>query len=786
MKRLISWLLVLAMAIACLPMSAFAVEVENGDGDPDIDVGFEELLHGYNANDPIDLTADLRPDFTATVTVPAGKTMYFTASNVGGMEMTINGENKGVCVAAPRQPYAWSITNDGAEDAEYVITVAFPVGHQMNPEVIEELAYSSFDVEQAAGDIDGYFYTYTAPAAGTVTLYISNVPEVEVQAPEYDEDGGEITPAVTEKFVGDITVLNENTYANYVLSQDGVDNYGLELQIPVAAGDVLNINTALVADNEDNYYPAGTYSWTGNFTYPAGTEQNPIAIEWTWNEEYTTATASVTVPEGATQYFTGKAGMILTANGEEIAMDAAGTFALPAGTYELKMATPVGAQANPEVIENIDGYSDSNSLEADGAYYYIWTATEDGTVTLDVTDGANITVDKLTYVEDSEWPISEQFQLAEPAIDENWNYTGWTVAENLQIEVVAGQQLKIQVNGLTDWATWTVPAIDYTLTGSFEAAEPEISVDENLKFYRANSSGGDLMLGDDIRATFMLKVPTGYGRIYLEITKDGVTTYAEKNELSTDTVYRYAYVVPAAHMTMDINVTIWGEKDGVTYRGEELVFSIRRCAEAKLGAWINNSAAAGQCKLLMNMLYYGEKAQLQFGINTDTLATAGLAEKYTDLITKDQPSLKGYPTVDETGMDAKIYNMGFMLQEKVKLSVYFKLNTAITNADEYTVEVKHIPSKTGATPVTYTYTSADFQVTGNSKNMILFFFDKIAPSQMRDDVEYTVYHNGEAISATYVRPMENVAQYYAEKSPALADLIYAIMNYADAAKAVFG
>lgn len=314
-----------------------------------------------------------------------------------------------------------------------------------------------------------------------------------------------------------------------------------------------------------------------------------------------------------------------------------------------------------------------------------------------------------------------------------------------------------------------------------EPTGPEI--DEKLIFYRSNSSGGDLQLGDDIRATFMVQ-PSGYDEIYLEVTKDGVTTIVEKGTNSTSSIFRYAYVVPAAHMTMDINLTIWGVKDGVTYRGEELVFSVRRCAEAKLSSWITNPAAAGQCKLLMNMLYYGEKAQLQFSVNTDNLATTGLPQEYLDLITTDVPSLKAYPTVDETGKIAKLNTMGFMLQEKVKLNVIFTLTTAITNPEEYTIEVKHIPSREGKEPVVYTYTSEDFTLKGSKA--IQFYFDKIAPSQMRDDLEYTVYHNGEAISATYVRSMETVAQYYASNAPALADLINAIMNYADAAKAVFG
>ena len=458
MKRLISWLLALTLIFGLVPMSAMAAtDVEIGEGDPDIDVGFEQLLEGYTAENPIDLTSDLlyEDDFTAVVTVPAGKTMYFIAYRVGGMEMTINDGDAVACTTESMMaPYAWTITNDGEADAEYTIKVGFPAGSDMNPVVIEDMNWYNGEVSQAAGDFDGYFYTYTATETGVVTLYFNAV---------YD-DNDELVENVG---VRDIMVTNMNTYAQYSLQQDGIDNYGLELQIPVEAGQQLMINTSWVEDAEGNYYPEATYSWTGNFAYPAGSEQNPITIEWNWDDEYANATASVEVTADGT-YFTGNAGMILTANGTEIAQEN-GVFVLNAGTYELALATPVGAYNNPEVIENIDGYTDTNSLAEGGSYSYIWTATEAGTVTLDVTAGANIVVDQITGISEDGWPISVQHELATVEYDESWN-ASWVVAENLTIEVEAGQQLKIQVQGLTDWSTWTTPAIDYTLTGEFESA----------------------------------------------------------------------------------------------------------------------------------------------------------------------------------------------------------------------------------------------------------------------------------------------------------------------------
>ena len=339
----------------------------------------------------------------------------------------------------------------------------FPLGSMMNPEVLTELNWYYGNVSQAEGDTDGYYYTWTAPAEGVATFYFG-----------YNEG--------LENYVLDIIVTNQNTYAQMSLLNDGVDNYGMELQVPVAAGDELTIQIVAIEDAEGNYAPAATMTWCGNFAYPAGSEQNPIIIEWNWDDAYTNATASVIVAAGQTVYFNGQEGMILTVNGV-VTEQNMGIFSITNSgaadaTYAVALATPLGAYANPESIEL--PFEDTNSLAADASYYYVWTATENGTVTLTVTDGANITVDKLTYTADSEWPISEQFALAEPEIDENWNYIGWIVQDQLVIDVVAGQQLKIQVNGLTDWSTWTVPAVDYTLNASFEAAYGVTAQPENV------------------------------------------------------------------------------------------------------------------------------------------------------------------------------------------------------------------------------------------------------------------------------------------------------------------
>ena len=527
---------------------------------------------------------------------------------------------------------------------------------KLDPVVIEELGNQK--AVQIAGDAEGNFYIYTAPADGTVTLYFTEVPES------------------VKKYEGDIIVtVNDKVYS---LKENGVYNYGLELQIPVKKGDVLEINTKLTADHQGNAYPKGDYTWCINFAYPIGSEQNPITIQWTWDDAYANATATVTVPEGGA-YYTGKAGMILTVGETVTAMDETGKFNIAAaGTYELKLATPVGAQANPEVIENINDFSDTVKLEAEGAYYYIWTATENGTVTLDVTEGANIVVDQIVEMSEDGQPVSVQHQLAAVEYDDNWN-AYWAVADNLAIEVVAGQQLKIQVNGLTDWATWSVPAIEYTLTGSFEPAEePVVELDLTMP-KRANSLMLEGMI--QIRATvaFMNNDRNANTK---EFTKDyivanggvlfwnasefpgnelatfatatsvsaldtGAGTYKGKNDIEAINEYwAYSMGIPAKNYGDTVYFRAYLVVDGEYVYGDVAEYSVRTYCENKLS---KEKPDKVDCKpLCATILNYGAAAQLYFAKLNKTVVAP------EDLVNNNLQSF-----VDAGTMDAKYLNLNW-------------------------------------------------------------------------------------------------------------------------------
>lgn len=427
---------------------------ENMWSAPAGDVEFNAAFGGDSAENPFLVNFTWNDEWTeasAKVTVPAGTTLYVGQYRIGGMLLSINGDEPTLLESAGFfAPTAFALTNDTEQEAEYTLTISYPVGTMSNPELLEDLSLYNGELSQAEGNSEGYFYTWTAPSNGSLVLYFA-----------YE--------GFPEGYECDIVVTNMNTYEQLSLLEDGIDHFGLELVVNVSEGDVLVICIAAVKDAEENYYPAADMEWYAVFSYPEGSIENPINIEWSWDDDYTNATATVTLPAGETLYFNGNAGMILTVNGEVIEMTADGDFAITNDTeeeaeYALALATPVGAYNNPELIEDPTDFTASGSLQESESYCYIFTATEDTTLVFTITEGANVTVDVLTYVDGEDWPISEQFALAEPEMDDNWCYVSWIVADDLTIEVQAGQEVKIQIEGLTDFSTWTTPAIEYTLT----------------------------------------------------------------------------------------------------------------------------------------------------------------------------------------------------------------------------------------------------------------------------------------------------------------------------------
>ena len=301
--------------------------------------------------------------------------------------------------------------------------------------------------EAAIGGGASATYTYTAHSDGSVKMYL---------------DYG----------VENVDIIVTNGKKTYTLLEDGVDNYGLELTVDVKAEDVLTIE---VVDTSDA--PARNAGWAFVFTYPLGSEQNPIYPEWNWNEEYTECDYSVKVAKKSSVWVMVNGGdMLLTVNGESVevkpTMNAYGFEAYmvklenttsKAKTFKLAQTYSLGAPENPEVLKELS-YGELSLAEGDeNGYSYSYVAEDDCTYTFyigNITEG--ITADIIVNNETS-------YDFKQLSVDGVDNY-----GLEMYVDVKAGDVLKINVfvQGSYDenW-NYIVPAADLSWTAMAQYPE---------------------------------------------------------------------------------------------------------------------------------------------------------------------------------------------------------------------------------------------------------------------------------------------------------------------------
>ncbi|MBR3769319.1 MAG: hypothetical protein IKL06_02185, partial [Lachnospiraceae bacterium] len=531
-------------------------------------------------------------DMMFTQEVRAGKQVYFTG-RIGGMILTVTGENAYVVYEGQRYDAvdgkvsvpmadngffywpAFSIGNAGDETVVYNVAITYPAGHQMNPEVIEEVDVFAnyYDGSLAANNTTGYFYTHTVAETGTMDFSFAEV---------------------TEGVVGDISVQNQNTYQMFTLDADGEeDMWGNKvLTVPVTAGDVLVINVVALPDANWNW-PAMDYSMAVSFAYPLGTELNPVDLGFF----EVPGTQYLEVEAGETVYFQSGAigGTIMTlhdATGSAVVTYNSETYEIEDGkielalaqsmfrqpivfavqntgavdrTYAVSFAYPVGTQMNPVEISDITGYAgyyDGSLAEGNtSGYYYTYTAEEAGTVSFwyaECTEG--VVGDISVYNQNS-------YQMLTLDADGVEDMFGDKI---LTINVAAGDVLEVSVAALPD-ANWNWPAMEYSMAVLFEYPEgseqnPVDLVVSNVPgtvkltvpagktvYYQSNTLGGVQMTIAEATGCAVLHAGTTYevenGRIDLVLTKPMMfmqpVVFAIQNKTTAEATYEVAFAYQA-------------------------------------------------------------------------------------------------------------------------------------------------------------------------------------------------------------------------------------------------
>lgn len=316
-----------------------------------------------------------------TDTIPAGQSQTYQVYNVGGTVMnlvdtdayvifngtTYTSNSEGVItVSIPNSndtttPTTLVIGNSGSAEKSFEVTFTWPLGHQMNP---QKLVIGDNKASLEAG-ASGYFYTWTAPADGELTVTMDENAQWQY-----------VVNNVTAGTYGDTYWSSDEPV---VLSQTVTVSKDDTIQVIVNTYDSANMWTP----------PAGTVEFKASFVYvtdenPFTTDTIPAGSAQTYrvsNVGGTTMTidsGSAYVVYGGTTYRP-EDGVITVKIGKEdtttlvIGNDGEGTQ-----SYTITFTWPEGTYQNPKVITGFRSNTAELTADHAGHYYFLLTAPRAG------------------------------------------------------------------------------------------------------------------------------------------------------------------------------------------------------------------------------------------------------------------------------------------------------------------------------------------------------------------------------------------------------------------------
>ncbi len=221
----------------------------------------EEILGAGSKDQPyLEYPGD---DFAVkTVSIPAGKELYYDIYRVGGMYLTIEDSNAYVICegtkytakngkvsfkvpnALASDSVSFQIGNSGSTAKSFTIKFANLKGSYANPEKITKLD-GNIEKSLAAGVETGYYYKYNAEKTGTIRFCIVEQSAKSILVVTNNRNSTQRTTEVEED------VLTDENGKQYI-------------EIEVQKGDELVINVGALP-NKRGKYPAVEITWCGEY-----------------------------------------------------------------------------------------------------------------------------------------------------------------------------------------------------------------------------------------------------------------------------------------------------------------------------------------------------------------------------------------------------------------------------------------------------------------------------------------------------------------------------------------
>lgn len=193
-----------------------------------------------------------------TVSIPAGRSLYYSIYRVGGMILTIDSANAYVvCDGVRRNASGGTLTfevpsalasdavtfeigNSGSSAASFTLRFSNKTGSYMNPVKVSKIT-SQNKISLAEGADTGYYYKYIAEKSGTIRLYMT---------------------ATVDSVL--LATNNRNSAQRTTESDALSDANGTYIELEVQAGDEILINVG-AKPNKRGKYPATEITWSGKF-----------------------------------------------------------------------------------------------------------------------------------------------------------------------------------------------------------------------------------------------------------------------------------------------------------------------------------------------------------------------------------------------------------------------------------------------------------------------------------------------------------------------------------------
>ena len=316
--------------------------------------------------------------------------------------------------------------------------------------------------------------------------------------------------------------------------------------------------------------------------------------------------------------------------------------------------------------------------------------------------------------------------------------------------------------------------------GAVDNTEPEAEVDKNLKFTMNIGAGAEMTVSYNVFAAAVSK----YTDFYLEVAKDTaggeptVVTYGVSEghnpfvislhpTTGAPLIYSATFTgISAKEMGDNFVTTLYAvDAEGKLYRGEPDTDSIKNFLVSKL---TDEKSTTELKTMAVDMLKYGEAAQILFGYGTDNLVTADLTAEQLAYATAGVP--EATDTSGSTGDGANV-TANVTVGSRVELGLsMFKIGIA----DPSTVrcEIRDLKGNLLAEP----------EVTCSNGMIYGSGYNNVGAREMRQPITATFFDGETQISKTLTWSVESyVAQTRANEKSTEADInmVNAMLTYGD-------